>query len=1280
MADIVTLAFKLIVDTASGRKDLQEFSRTIDAVGSSATKTGSILTASLTAPIVALGVAAFRTTKELDNQVNLLKAFTGSAENAEKRLSQLVNLSQKTPGLTVFLATTLDAQLRAANVTEQAINRILPAIGRLNAASPLGDSQRFAQNLIQLVTQNFERTDLKELVGQSPLAGELIKQVFNVDSPINSEAIRAAAARMGITTTDAFFTAIAKAAENNPKLAAVTESIASQFEKMVDRVSIALRPLGLTIIQTITPLVEAAVPVIQKLSEGFASLSPAARESFVVIAAGVAALGPLLLIFGGISSGIVAIVEAFTALQGVVAAGGAVATLPALLNPVTVSIAAIAAALGVAALAWATYESASDRAAKLSSNFVVSQQTQINQLEQLSREASELTRVQAGSADQHTRLQAVLAKLDPDTRTYISSITDEQTAIAELNRVLKEQIALKQGDLSKNLGDVGDASNKLVEKLQLAQQQLTNLQNQANKIAQQGGANLTDLLGEQLAGTPQQASAKELGKAVNETRTLVEGLRQSIVKYGQDVATYIAINGLSVEAFKQQQLALGRDEDQVNGMIAAFNAYQKKQTEAAGATAKSTSEIDKQRAAVDALFASLDRLNNAAHAEIDKTVRRIAESSKTIAEAKAKLQQELALNDDFFLAVENVQRVDPIIDALEKTLDPKKREAAGKQAATQQRQIASAELKSLQAQEKERELIARRDTEAARRALDDKLIDIRQFTDRAIAIDKSLLAAKLATLKQEEAEAIKAAKNQADADAKIADIRLRANTAILDSQLRQDDFERQRKQVELQAELDHQKRLADIRETNRKAEEDAVRRAAGRSTLTAEASERRLIELQNQRFDERKAQLEQEFVLAIRNKEEQRRINDELAQLAAERAAFELDAISRIQDAQAKDIAKLREFLAQRRQIIQESAALRIELLKQEADQLARAAQVFGASPDTQRAAIDAQTRAAVASSELRHQLNLERIQRDQDEAVAAANKNAALIEDIQRKSDDRRLDEEKRFQNEKNQIERQGAEESDALNPASNTSLFGVADEDITRFQAFGNAAAGALAQVSAQAGNFRTILTGALSAVGAGLQATLQAFILTGQTGPAALKKLLASVIATIAAESLVKAIFETAEGFAALARHDYASATQHFTAAKIYAAVGGIAAGVGLGIGAAGGLGGQGSGGGGGTGAASSSAPAFQEQRDLRVTRGGEGQQGESVGEGNPVFVNAINNLASSVARLDSKIEAMPPESVLATGAERRPDIIGNTAKSELRRDHDFARTIGATLGVQ
>ena len=65
----------------------------------------------------------------------------------------------------------------------------------------------------------------------------------------------------------------------------------------------------------------------------------------------------------------------------------------------------------------------------------------------------------------------------------------------------------------------------------------------------------------------------------------------------------------------------------------------------------------------------------------------------------------------------------------------------------------------------------------------------------------------------------------------------------------------------------------------------------------------------------------------------------------------------------------------------------------------------------------------------------------------------------------------------------------------------------------------------------------------------------VLGGETGPAALRKLTAAVLAQIAQQAAVKAVYELAAGFASLF-YNPAEAAGHFTAAALYGSVAALA----------------------------------------------------------------------------------------------------------------------------
>ena len=108
---------------------------------------------------------------------------------------------------------------------------------------------------------------------------------------------------------------------------------------------------------------------------------------------------------------------------------------------------------------------------------------------------------------------------------------------------------------------------------------------------------------------------------------------------------------------------------------------------------------------------------------------------------------------------------------------------------------------------------------------------------------------------------------------------------------------------------------------------------------------------------------------------------------------------------------------------------------------------------------------------------------------------------------------------------------------------------------------------------GNFGTMMQDVFGGVANGLQNIIQGFILTGRIGGQAFKAMAASIIASLVSQAAVKAIFNVAEGFAALALGMPTTAAKHFTAAKFYGVVAGVAAAASVGMAAIGPGGGEG-----------------------------------------------------------------------------------------------------------
>jgi len=243
---------------------------------------------------------------------------------------------------------------------------------------------------------------------------------------------------------------------------------------------------------------------------------------------------------------------------------------------------------------------------------------------------------------------------------------------------------------------------------------------------------------------------------------------------------------------------------------------------------------------------------------------------------------------------------------------PRRPEDEEKSAAAKARQEAQAALKLQQNIEKQQELINNRIAAGLQASLQDRLVSLDTFTELAIQNDRDLLEKRLASLAIEEQAAVRTAKNATEAEAKRQEFALKRATLIQDADLKAEELRDNLRRQQERAEEDHQKRLVQIADIGRKAIEAATRDQVRAGAIGAEEGETRLIQLERDRFAERQGLLNAELEAARENFQERQRVQDELNKLAAERAAFEIEASNRIREAQRTEAADFSGFIRAR--------------------------------------------------------------------------------------------------------------------------------------------------------------------------------------------------------------------------------------------------------------------------------------------------------------------------------------------------------------------------------
>lgn len=1197
-------------------------------LGSSLQSIGRTLTVGITAPVLALGAASLKSAKDLDANVNTLKAFTGSAEAAEKRLAELIKTARGTPGLTTNLALTLDAQLRVAKTTQETIDRVLPAIGRLNAVSKLPDPGRFVDNLKQLITQNFERQDLKELVGQSPLAGQLLTEIFNVDSPTNAKAIREQAKKLGLTSVDAFFNAFAEAAAKNQGLATVTESIGTRFDKIVDRVTVALRPLGLAIINAIEPFIEPISRLIERVGEAFNSLSAPVKTAIIVIAGIAAAAGPVLFVLGGLTTAIAGVVSAI----GTIAAAVALVGLPAIaaaIGGILIIIGEWVVILTALGLAWKT-------------NF-------LNIRGLVSDAASAVLQA-------FNRIKVVLDEAAQRILPTLQSITTKVLAV----------ITLAWEKYGKTvLFVVGEAFRLVVDFTVRLVRVLTDF---------------VDLVLKLIDGDWRgawQAFSRIVINAIEGLPALFNRLQQILAR--AMIALVRVVNTVAVRlAVAATQLA--------NRFIATL-------------AAEIISRAPQIRDAIVDMFLlaakGFDATSIAAviMGRLLGAMRRAAKEGLPTVGVDVGFEGGIA--DTGLLA-----QIRRLLSTLKTEED--KEEGKGADTAARRRirilEIEADKIRTLTDAQLAREQIA----------FDERKRSLEEFTNLQIKAAGDVLLAQLAIYKQEREEALKI-KNKSARDLALAEIGQKEFEAQQAFTTKVAQLEAAKRKAELDAAREHRRALLDIQEQADDAEIARLEDLQRQGFVTAFDIANRQTEIESEARARRRAELEIQKKEAGDNLEERKKIIDELEKHDAESAESVRRNQRLTRDAAQETADAFRDYALAIREAGEAAAdaarnAASIALTRLIPRALLTDRQRVERQFVLDRRALEAEKRAS--------DLRIDNAEREAVEKSKKAGKFGEEALKIEKTFNGLRLEEQKRFEQERAKLQEDRKAALERTDPNSPRSLFGDTFADfgeairiaadgagvaISSLQvilgSFGAAAAEHFAAASASAGNFISILLDGIDSITAGLGDMLADWVLLGETGAAAFRKLIASTLAYYARTFLIKALDNIGEGFSNLAKASAAAASGNLVSAALYksAAAQNFISAAKYGI----------------ASAATAVAGRFaagdsfkQKETARRAVNGGEDAEprnrsfnygGQAPvesssravqdGSGGPLsrreandlaLVQALNNHTAATLQLNSTIsrfETRPEGVVFANGAEQRPDAVGVAFMRNSQGNHEL-----------
>jgi tape measure domain-containing protein len=260
----------------------KSFEDSFGALTSKLQSTGQAMTLGLTAPLVLLGTAAYKTYAEMDSLKRGMIAVTGSAAKATLEMVKLREVA-KLPGLGFKEALQGSINLQAAGASADSARKYLMAFG--NAIATVGGGKADLDGVNLALTQLMNRTsgfgqEIRQLQERLPQIRQIMMKTFGT---ADSEAI----GKMGITGKQ-FVDAIANEFAKLPKMLGGPKN---DLENLADAWNDALDAMG----KTMAPVMTKAIKHFSEMAEKLADLNPRVK-TFAVYTAGIgAATGPAIL-------------------------------------------------------------------------------------------------------------------------------------------------------------------------------------------------------------------------------------------------------------------------------------------------------------------------------------------------------------------------------------------------------------------------------------------------------------------------------------------------------------------------------------------------------------------------------------------------------------------------------------------------------------------------------------------------------------------------------------------------------------------------------------------------------------------------------------------------------------------------------------------------------------------------------------------------------------------------------------------------------------------------
>lgn len=324
------------------KQQLQNVGEQMKEVGGKISDMGGKLSMTLTAPIVALGTVGVSYNAQLEQYRTMFTTLTGSAEEADKILTQLQQDAQKSPFDSSALIQA-NQYLISAGVSAEDARKTILDLGNAVAATGGGSDElnRMAQNLQQIKNVGkASAQDIKQFANAginiygllAESTGKTVEQVKDMD-----------------VTYEELANAFALASQEGGKYARAMEAQGQTLNGSLSATKESVRMLLGEITESAMPIIVKILEKIREVISWLSSLDDETKKTILIVGAIVAAVGPALVIIGTIISSL----------------GTLVGAIGMLISPMGLIVAAITAVIAIGVALYKNWDEIKAKASEL---------------------------------------------------------------------------------------------------------------------------------------------------------------------------------------------------------------------------------------------------------------------------------------------------------------------------------------------------------------------------------------------------------------------------------------------------------------------------------------------------------------------------------------------------------------------------------------------------------------------------------------------------------------------------------------------------------------------------------------------------------------------------------------------------------------------------------------------------------------------------------------------------------------------------------------------------